>query len=195
MKNLWDDLLGELLKAERAQDSRPVATGYFGTSSPSWMKKEVQEEGLSVEAKVRAIRERVRLDNIQKEASEKFPLFLRKGNSGVAAPADSAPDKSDAAKTTPDDIVDLVAYTKALVESRRGHIDVPAVIFELKKMFPEDLVRNNVEYLQEVAAKARQRYESNRSVRMPTSIGQVSETLEAEDKKLFPIITDTLKQM
>lgn len=200
MKNVWDELLQDLLKAERAQDSRPVnnVTGYFGTSSPGWMKnvQDKPDDHISVEAKVQNIRDRVRLDNITKEAGSKFPLFLRKANSGAATQPEVGPQAAESSGATmPDEVVELVAYTKALIDSRRGHIDIPAVIFELKKVFSDELVRNNLEYLQEVATSARKRFEHSKGVRMPSNLGQVSETLEAEDKKLFPIITDTLKQM
>ena len=189
--SVHDDLLKMLMESDARSDSASAKKSYH---TPDWF----GSSEMSVEAKVKEFRDRVQLDSLTKEASEKgeftFPLYLKKAevssNNIEMVPAEV--ETTDQDKADEEQAIEIVSYIRALVESRKGRIDIPAVIFTLKRLFGDEIVRENLEEIQQIAQRAKERYDVKLNVQMPRPLGQLNQTFETEDNKLFPL-TDHLK--
>src|SRR5690606_33206798 len=119
-----------------------------------------------------------------KTASYQFPIYIKASQEQEALDQQVENDKED--------LEQIRSYVKALIDSRRGYIDAPAVLHNLREVFEKDLLDNNQDFILKSIEDAKSGYVSNVGVIMPKSMGKADSRIESENDKLFPLTSDIL---
>lgn len=161
---IWDDLYKDLVKSELKQDG----------VSP------LDNDLKTVEAKVEELRQRVGLDAVRSMTKEASIVKSASQEGG------SSEDKV---------ISEMKAYIAGLVDLRRGGIELLPIMHDLRDRFQEhkDLIRDNVNELEEYATKRLEKFKVNLPAPLPMLFNKPEGGKEGEDNKIFENIADKLK--
>lgn len=197
IKNEIDKLLKEspLFRDLYTRAQNDIVAAHYAqnhTAWPSWVEQALLKdktsskdlEAQAVAEKVRELRDRVKLDSIQKQASAReVPMSLK----AIIAAEDEDLITNKANATAMD-------FIKNFVSAHRGNCDVPAVIYELRKEVGHQYVEQNKDMIESFTDQMCKLYKNPQTF-APTDNGspiQVGSIDETGDRAMFKDIVKNL---